>query len=66
MLSTNKVVHAEDTFCYRNYVCHVSKFQLMYVIGLILPSVLKTTKETRLYRATHYCTRIQGVMEIIT
>ena len=56
MLSTNKVVHAEDTFCYREYVCQVSKLQNMYVIGLILLSVLKTTKHTRLYPATHYCT----------
>ena len=44
MLSTNKVVHAEDTFCYRDYMCQVSKLQHMNVIGLILLSVLKTTK----------------------
>ena len=44
MLSKNKVVHAEDTFCYRDYMCQVSKLQHMNVIGLILLSVLKTTK----------------------
>ena len=47
MLSTNKVIHAEDTFFYRDYMCQVSKLQHMYVIGLILVSVLKTTKHTR-------------------
>ena len=52
MLSTNKVVHAEDTFCYRDYMCQVSKLQHMNVIGLIFLSVLKTTKHTRLYPAT--------------
>ena len=62
MLSTNKVVHAEDTFCYRDYMCQVSKLQHMYVIGLIL-SVLKTTKQIWLYPATHYCTRLKGVKE---
>ena len=65
MLSTSKVVHAEDTFCYRDYMCQVSKLQHMYVIGLILLSVLKTTKHTWLYRATHYCARLQGVKERI-
>ena len=60
MLSTNKVVHTEDTFCYRDYMCQVSKLQHMYVIGLILLSVLKTTKQIWLYPATHYCTRLQG------
>ena len=34
-----------------------------YVIGLIRLSVLKTTKYARLYPATHYCTRLQGVKE---
>ena len=64
MLSINKVVHAEDTFCYRDYMCQVSKLQHMYVKVLIL-SVLKTTKHTWLYPATHYCTRLQGVKERI-
>ena len=41
-------------------MCQVSKLQHMYVIGLILLSVLKTTKQTWLYPATHYCTRLQG------
>ena len=41
MLSTNKVVHAEDTFRYKDYMFQVSKLQHMYVIGLILLSVLK-------------------------
>ena len=63
MLSINKVVHAEDTICYRDYVCQVSSIQHMYVIGLVLLSVLKTTKLTRLYHTTHYCTRLQGVKE---
>ena len=31
-------------------MCQVSKLQHMYVIGLILFSVLKTTKQTRLYQ----------------
>ena len=61
MLSTNKVVHAEDAFCYRDYMCQVSKLQHMYVIGLIVLSVLKTTKHTWLYPATHYCTGLQGM-----
>ena len=64
MLSINKVVHAKDTFCYRDYMCQVSKLQHMYVIGLIL-SVLKTTKHIWLYPATHYFTRLQGVKERI-
>ena len=64
MLSINKVVHAKDTFCYRDYMCQVSKLQHMYVKVLIL-SVLKTTKHTWLYPATHYCTRLQGVKERI-
>ena len=65
MLSTSKVVHAQDTFCYRDYMYQVSKLQIMYVTGLILPSALKTTKHTTLYSATHYCTRLQGVKERI-
>ena len=65
MLSANKVVLAEDTICDRDYMCQVSKLQHMYVIGLILLSVLKTTKHTWLYRATHYCARLQGVKERI-
>ena len=36
MLSTNEVVHAEDTICYRDYMCQVSKLQHMYVTGLTL------------------------------
>ena len=50
MLSINKAIYVEDTFCYRDYVCQVSKLQHMYVIGLILLSVLETTKQTRLYQ----------------
>ena len=65
MLSANKMVHAENTFCYWDYMCQVSKLQHMYVIGLILLSVLKTTKHIWLYPATHYCTRLQGVKERI-
>ena len=65
MLLTNKVVHAEDTFSYRDYMCHVSKLQHIYVTGLIRLSVLKTTKHTWLYPATHYCTRLQRVKERI-
>ena len=65
MLSTSEVVHAEDTICYRDYMCQVSKLQDMYVIGLILLSVLKITKHTRLYAATHYSTRLQGLKEKI-
>ena len=62
MLLINKVVHAKDTFCYRQYMCQVSKLQHMYIIGLIL-SVLEATKQTWLYPVTHYCTRLQGVKE---
>ena len=39
-----------NTFCYKDYVCQVSKIQHMYEIGLILLSVLETTKQTRLYQ----------------
>ena len=42
MLSINKAIYVEDTFCYRDYVCQLSKLQHMYVIGLILLSVLET------------------------
>ena len=34
MLPINKAVYVEDTFCYKDYVCQVSKLQYMYVIGL--------------------------------
>ena len=60
-----KVVLAEDSFCYRNYKCQVSKLQHIFVIGLILLSVVKTTKHTRVYPATNYCTTLQGVKERI-
>ena len=62
MLSTNEVVHAEDTICYRDYMCQVSKLQHMYVVGLMLLSVLKITKHTRLYAATlqHQAARGEG------
>ena len=63
MLSINKVVHAKDTFCYRDYMCQVSKLQHMYVIGLIL--LFKTANYTWLYPATYYCTRLHGVKERI-
>ena len=65
LLSSKKVVLAEDSFCYRNYKCQVSKLQHIFVIGLILLSVVKTTKHTRLYPATNYCTTLQGVKERI-
>ena len=65
MLSRNKLVHAEDPFCHRDYMCKLSKLQHMYAVGLILLSVIKTTKHNRLYPATHYCTRLQGVKERI-
>ena len=42
-----KAIYVEDTFCYRDYVCQVSKLQRMYVIDLIFLSVLETTKQTR-------------------
>ena len=44
MLSTSKVVHAEDTFYNRDYVRQLLKLQHMYVIGLIFLSAIKTTK----------------------
>ena len=43
MLSTNKVVHAADTFCHRDCMCQVSNLQHINAIGLKLFSVLKTT-----------------------
>ena len=46
MLSINKAIYVEDTFCYRDYVCEVSKLQHMYAIGLLPLSVLETTKQT--------------------
>ena len=46
-------------------VCQVLKLQQMYVVILILLSVLKTSKHTGLYSATHYCTRLQQVKERI-
>ena len=36
MLSISKVVYVEDTFCYKDYVCQVSKIQYMRIIGLKL------------------------------
>ena len=36
MLSINKAVYVEDTFCYKDYVCQVSKIHYMHVIGLKL------------------------------
>ena len=63
MLSTNKVAHAGDSFSYRVYMCQVTKLPHMYVIALIILSVIKTTKHTRLYPATHHCTRLKGVKE---
>ena len=65
MLSTSKVVHGEDTFCYRDYMWQVSKLQHMYIIGLILLPVLKTAKHIRQKPATHYCSRLQRVKERI-
>ena len=62
MSSTNKVIHAKDTFCYRRYVCEVSKLQHMYVIGFTLLSVVKTTN-TPGNILLH--TRLQGVRERI-
>ena len=45
MLSINKAINVEVTFCYRDYVCQVSKLQHMYAIGLIPLSVRETTKK---------------------
>ena len=39
-----------STFYYSDYVCQVSKLQHIYEKGLMLLSVLETTKETRLYQ----------------
>ena len=65
ILSTKQTCRRYMSFCHRIYMCQVSKLQHMYVVGLILISVPKTTKHTRLYPATHYCTRLQGVKERI-
>ena len=59
-----------DSLCYRQTKWYMQKMPCvktinMYVIGLILPSVLKTAKHIRLYPATHYCTRLKGVKERI-
>ena len=53
------------SFCRMIYMCEVLKLQHIYVVGLILISVLKATKHTRLYPVTHYCNRLQGVKERI-
>ena len=53
------------SFCHMIYMREASKLQHIYVVGLILISVPKTTKHTRLYPATHYCNRLQGVKERI-
>ena len=50
MLSINKAIYVEDTFCYRDFIYQVSKLQHMYALGLIPLSVLETTKQTRLYQ----------------
>ena len=42
-----------STFCYRDYVCQVSKLQHIYIIGLMLLSVPETTKQIRLYQAIY-------------
>ena len=34
ILSINKAVYVEDTFCYKDYVYQMSRLQHMYVIGL--------------------------------
>ena len=60
MLATSKVVHAEETFRYRDYMRQVSKLQHMYVIGLKLLSVLKTTKHTWLYSANTTAAACKG------
>ena len=81
MLSTNKVVHAEDTFFkHKIFSSGLSSDIYSNLQGLYVPSVkttiyvcnrfnasfvLKTTKHTWLYRATYYCTRLQGVKERI-
>ena len=43
MLPTNKVVHAENTFCHRDCMWQVSNLQHINGISLKLFSVLKTT-----------------------
>ena len=48
--SQNKAIYVEGNFCYRDYVCQVSKLQHMYAVGLIPHSVLETTKQTRIYQ----------------
>ena len=35
MLSINRAVYVEDTSCYKDYVCQVSKLQHMHLTGLI-------------------------------
>ena len=49
MLTINEAICVGDNFCYRDYVCQVPKLQHVYVIGLVLLSVLETTKQISLY-----------------
>ena len=60
MLSTMKVIHTEDTFCYRDYMCQVSKLQHMYAIGLILRKDHKTHLAISCYTLLHQAARGEG------
>ena len=46
MLSINKVVHAKDTFCYRDYVCQVSKLQYISCYTLLHQATMDEGKNS--------------------
>ena len=60
MSSTNKVIHAKDTFCYRHYVCEVSKITTYVCNRFHTPFSSKDHKHTRQYSATHKASRGEG------
>ena len=64
MLSTNKVV-LQKIPSVTVIICAKYQLQHMYVIDLIILSVAKNTKHTKLYLATQHCTRLQRVKERI-
>ena len=51
MLSLNKVIYVEYIFCYRDYVCQVSKPSHMYVIGAMLLTKSKVLKSTQQFKS---------------
>ena len=61
MLSTDKVVHAEDTSCYRDYVCQVSKADVCNKFNTSLCTKdLKTHKAISCYSLQHQASNGKG------